>query len=39
MCGQIDTERLLAEINEIKPSKYDYRLYFRSGRLGEWQAQ
>ena len=29
ICGKVDIDRLLAE---VKPSKYDYRLYFKSGR-------
>ena len=29
VCGRIDTEALFAE---VKPSKYDYRPYFRTGR-------
>ena len=29
ICNQIDIEHLLAD---IRPSKYDYRIYFRSGR-------
>lgn len=29
LCGKVDIEELFAE---IKPSKYDYRLYFKSGR-------
>ncbi len=29
ICGKVDIERLLTD---IKPSKYDYRLYFKSGR-------
>ena len=29
ICAKVDVERLLAD---IKPSKYDYRIYFKSGR-------
>ena len=29
ICGKVDVDRLLAD---VKPSKYDYRLYFKSGR-------
>ena len=29
ICGKVDVDRLLAE---VKPSKYDYRIYFKSGR-------
>ena len=29
ICNRVDIERLLSD---IKPSKYDYRLYFKSGR-------
>ena len=29
ICGKVDIDRLLAD---VKPSKYDYRLYFKSGR-------
>lgn len=29
ICSKVDVERLLAD---VKPSKYDYRIYFKSGR-------
>ena len=29
ICRRVDTDRLLAD---VKPSKYDYRIYFKSGR-------
>ena len=29
ICEKVDIDRLLSE---VKPSKYDYRLYFKSGR-------
>ena len=29
ICSKVDVNRLLSD---VKPSKYDYRLYFKSGR-------